>query len=245
VVRNIDAIDEMIISQNKLILLTGTIVPNASNVGLNDVAERCSQYERAMHYYSKFGKVYFLENSGYDYSLPRSMTSIDNIDIIRFDRSSCAEKGKGFQEFKMIDDFLEKINGNPRIFKITGRYIIDNFEWFYSGLPCSAIRIDTLARRKIAVTSFFDFEKDFYMKQLLGAYSEMDDAADNWAEMVIYKKIQDGNGSYICYGREPNVVAVCGSTGNPIERIGSLKMFALSFLRLLAIFSRYNKVFWR
>lgn len=112
------------------IVLTGTIIPN-TNIRMKhlDAEKRRKEYLNCINYYRNFAPVYFLENSSYPVEEDLEFTSIPNVEIRKFPVSSFPEKGRGFQEFEMIDSFIKNEKNIPNKFlKITGRYFYTNIK---------------------------------------------------------------------------------------------------------------------
>ena len=93
---------------NCAIVLTGTIVPNSNFTTYTNPQVRRAEYLAAIHYYSGFAPVYFLENSAYDLASDPEFISSEDVAIRKFPVSKFAERGKGFQEFEMLDAWLNQ-----------------------------------------------------------------------------------------------------------------------------------------
>ena len=132
------------------IVLTGTIIPN-TNIRMKhlDAEKRRKEYLNCINYYRNFAPVYFLENSSYPVEEDLEFTSIPNVEIRKFPVSSFPEKGRGFQEFEMIDSFIKNEKNIPNKFlKITGRY-------FYTNIKDILIDISFLWEITINIRSIF------------------------------------------------------------------------------------------
>ena len=112
-----------------VIVLTGTIVPNVTiNSRHNNAEKRRKEYLECICFYTKFSKVYFLENSSYPLDDDDEFKNIPNLIIRKFPPSSFPEKGKGFQEFEMLDGWLKSETDPIDYFiKVTGRYLYPKF----------------------------------------------------------------------------------------------------------------------
>jgi hypothetical protein len=109
---------------NLSIVLTGTIIPNTTlHTQYVDPEARRQDYLNAIHFYRNFAPVYFLENSSYDLKGDRAFQAIPKVTVHQFNASSPA-RGKGFQEFEMLDQWIAiEPNLPKRWVKITGRYL--------------------------------------------------------------------------------------------------------------------------
>jgi hypothetical protein len=203
------------------ILLTGTIIPHSSFVVHADPKLRRDEYITAIKYYSQFCPVYFLENSEYDIFADPEFFSCTNVTIRKFPVSAEYSRGKGFQEFEMIDKWIETEKTPPRrIIKITGRYIINNFHQIFS--ECRNVEeeislIDLYYKSKGAISSLFSITWDNYIRYFKGAYLECDDQKGLWIERILFKKITSSNLKTRFFQNEPHVYGISGSTGTKLS----------------------------
>jgi len=201
-------------------VLTGTIVPNAVPTIHNDVHHRRDEYERAIRFYLGFGPVYFIENSDYPVFEDSFFTSTPALKTIQYPKSLLAVRGKGYQEFEMLDAFVSRHLREELFIKVTGRYLYKNISdmvpRMVSQLSRGGIVIDLMFREKKAIVSLFGASKSFYILNMMGAYRDMDDPSGLWAEFVLYRRIKQTHASTFL---RPNPVlhAVMGSTGQTIE----------------------------
>lgn len=214
------------------ITLTGTIAPNSTFVAHSDPKTRRLEYLNAINYYKKFAPVYFLENS--DYPLLDDKDFVDaGVFLRKFQPSLHFNKGKGYQEFEMIEKWLESEEYLPeRFIKITGRYIIVNFQRIFN--ECLAERsdclvIDQLAGRRVALSRLFYTGSGYYEKYLKGLYLDSDDAKNDWVERVLYRKIMMSGMASKIFSVEPWFCGVEGSSGMDIgtNRIKYLIKYAM------------------
>lgn len=188
------------------IVLTGTIIPNVIKIKMKhcDWRKRRSEYIDAIKYYTKFSKVYFLENSTYDLLNDANFSCHENFRYFKFRPSNQFEKGKGYQEFQMLDEFVKHKLKEDCFVKITGRYIYENFDEIFSFILKEKNRydliVDTSTRFKKAYTGLFYVKKDVYIQRLQDLYLEMDDSKDIWAEHIIYKTLKNIH-SYIFFSQ--------------------------------------------
>lgn len=200
------------------IVLTGTIVPNANFTVVNDPSRRRQEYLQSIEYYSKFAPVHFLENSLYDIDNDAEFGSDDRVTIRQFPVSTHFTRGKGYQEFEMLDSWISSDSILPaRWVKITGRYTVRNISEILMDcrrVPDVPFIIDLCRRSKIARTHLFCAETSFYKSHLLNSYKQCNDESGEWIERVLFKRILSWNESRTrTFSVEPNVTAVSGSTG--------------------------------
>jgi hypothetical protein len=217
------------------IILTGTIVPNASFTVVSDPSLRRQEYLDAIKYYAKFAPVHFLENSLYDLDCDPDFRLNESVKIRKFPVSSFSQRGKGYQEFEMMDSWISSNLDVPeRWLKITGRYLVENISDILTDChrdERKQLVIDLSKRSKIAHTHMFCSTSDFYRKNLLNSYKECDDESGEWIERVLYKKSEGwGSGATRTFRVEPNIKAVSGSTGGSLA-IPTLKRKIKSALR--------------
>ncbi len=124
-----------------IVLLTATIRPKPGQQLLKvvDVESRLDDYKQALAFYSKLldrsviHKVVFVENSNYDLSNLQHCFNHPNIEWLGFYGLDYPEHyHRGYGEFKLIDyafehaTALKTITEQDIVWKITGRYIIEN-----------------------------------------------------------------------------------------------------------------------
>lgn len=204
------------------IVLTGTIIPNAPFTAHNDPAIRRREYLTAINFYRQFAPVYFLENSTYPLEEDQEFNQFPNVMLRQRPVSKAPERGKGYQEFEMIDGWLLNEPQPPhRWMKITGRYLYPNIEMLLSECPSEqsvGIIIDQCPRSRKARGYLFCVETEFYKKYLAGAYHGCDDASGRWIEYVIYERLNQVPAPQVrLFAVEPRLSAISGSTGGNLE----------------------------
>jgi len=196
------------------IVLTGTIIPNAIKTVHCDWKKRRSEYLHSISYYKKFSKVYFLENSHYDLSNDNEFSNDERFQYYQFAVSKGYEKGKGYQEFQMLDEFVKHRLDEDCFLKVTGRYIYDNFDEIYAFIHRNRHKndliIDSFFQFKKAITSLFFIKKDIYLLRLQDCYLNMDDSKDLWAEHIVYNALKNIR----CYTFFPKVFLLSGISGS-------------------------------
>ena len=225
---------------NLAIVLTATIIPNAVKTVYEDFASRRQQYLNAIDFYREYGTVYFLENSSYDLMQDECFFKYDNVHIRKFKPSEFKKKGKGFQEFEMLDNWLNTENSPPLCWiKISGRYLIIDFDKIFT--ECSnESQYGLLIEQKIppstvALTDVFYVTSEFYRRFFIGAYLLSDDSNNIYIEHVIRKKIY---GSQECrlFREMPMIKGISGSTGDLIN-ISLRKKLKRAIGKIMYIFS--------
>jgi hypothetical protein len=222
--------------QDKIaIVLTGTIVPNSILTTHVDADVRRKEYLRSIYFYTKLAPVYFLENSTYPLDEDEEFTSIPNLFIRKMPISLFYDKGKGYQEFEMIDRWVEtEANLPSKWFKISGRYIFKNFaniiEECINDDRCD-FAIDRLLYHKIAYTDLFYTTSEYYIKKILGIYKLCDDATGEYIEKVIFEKIAENETESIrIFINSAKTLVTTGSTSYKKDD-GGITYFVKTILR--------------
>ncbi len=202
------------------IVLTGTIAPNTLPVVHRDPQQRGREYRDAIQHYLGVGPVYFLENSGSPLLDDPFFSATPGLQTVRFPPSLGTRQGKGYQEFEMLDAFVSKTLAADAFIKITGRYIYRNIgallPWCVRQCPLAGIVIDMRWARRVASVSLFAVSRRFYLEHLLGAYREMDDATNRWAEHVVYDRVRTARAG-VFFRPAPVLRTTTGSTGEWID----------------------------
>lgn len=201
------------------IVLTGTIVPNSVFTAHADAQVRKNEYLQAIHFYTKFGQVYFLENSTYPVESDPEFTSIDNLKIRKMPVSLYYDKGKGYQEFEMLDRWLAEEKDPPlKWFKISGRYIFKNFDMIIQDCLNDErynLVIDQMSFQRIAFTDLFFITTDDYLRCFKGIYTLCEDTSGKFIERVVFAKLsKEINKSFRLFTSVPKISAIGGSFGD-------------------------------
>lgn len=210
--------------QGVVLILTGTIEPNVDFVTRSDVGQRISDYHHCISWYLEQTPfpVVFAENSGYDPG--KSSLFEPLLDNPKFRWESMKphpdfSKGKGFQEFYLLDR-LSDIGLCGRYFvKITGRYKVRNVNSEIRKMK-APFHIDLHRKMKVAITGFFGVQTEFYRRHLQGLYSSVNDAEGRFIEHVIYDAIREKGLSNSIALLPENALyeGVSGSHGNTMSR---------------------------
>jgi hypothetical protein len=228
------------------IVLTGTIIPNAIKVAHRDSIKRRLEYLEAIRFFREFSRVYFLENSLYDLSHDVEFQNDERVRWLKYEPSKEYEKGKGYQEFQMLDKFVKDTLCEDDFIKITGRYIYENFNELFLFILKAKVKydliIDSFAQRKMALTSLFYIRKDVYLNTFLNSYLEMDDSSGLWAEHVFYSKLKNV-AHYTFFSRTPVFHTTDSSTGLKMAtRTGPLKVTLKNVQRAMLMTIGVNKL---
>jgi hypothetical protein len=104
------------------IVLTGTVIPNVPDARTINVEARVRDYIAALEFYLRFAQVIFLENSSYPLERHPEFRERDRLRVYRFQPSMKPGRGKGYQEFEMLDSWILSEAEPPKHWlKITGR----------------------------------------------------------------------------------------------------------------------------
>ena len=184
--------------RNRCLMITGTVVLNVVLSSYEDPAIRRQQYLRALSFYSETldDPIYFLENSSYDFSRDDDFQRLFHergIELVKFPVSHELERGKGFQEFEMIDKAVKSLSRQYYSFiKVSGRYQYSNIKKL-TDFRCKGLIIDMSRRLKVAIASIFYTTFAFYQENLVDLYLEVDDSRGQWIERRLYKRLKSAD----------------------------------------------------
>lgn len=205
------------------IVLTATVIPNGVVAASINPATRLAEYIAAVRFYLPFAPVVFLENSRYPLEQHPEFRETSRLRVRRFQPSANPERGKGYQEFEMLDAWLASEPQPPaRWLKITGRYQVWNIGAFLR--ECGRERhreliIDQVPRAGLARTYLFGATTSFYRERLAGIYRECDDRSGAWIERILFRKLRDTHaGKVRSFKTQPRLFAVAGTAGSPYPR---------------------------
>jgi hypothetical protein len=202
----------------EIIVLTGTITPRAPFTAYADAAVRRSEYLDALKFYRQFARVVFLENSGFALRQDEEFAALPDCELWEMPVSEHPQRGKGYQEFEMLEGWLNRLATQPASFiKITGRYRYLNFAALINDCrrahPAPLV-IDLHPRSCRALTSIFASEVAFFQSRLAGLYQ---DERGLWVEHALFRRLAllPANGSR-AFGVEPRLAGRSGSTGETL-----------------------------
>ena len=176
------------------VLITGTIVPNVPELLQSDVQHRREEYLAALRFYRAELDlpIYFLENSSFDVESDEAFRQLfeQGIELRKFPPSEHREKGKGYQEFEVLDRAIAQLPPQfTSIIKVTGRYKVANIKHL-SGLSVNGIIADLHRKMEVAITGCFIADRKFYVEYIAGLYEHCNDEEGAWIERVLYKTIK-------------------------------------------------------
>jgi hypothetical protein len=174
------------------IIITGTIVPQSNFVHIVDWQVRKQQYLEALRYFCADYRVIFLENSAYDFAADNSF-EMPNLSVVKLRDQDAAgfERGKGYQEFKMLDAYLAREDAPRRFMKLSGRRTLKQIGYFQRKYADSRYQwFDLWQNDRFADTSFFCCDLDFYNAHLRGLYAQANDGAGIIIERVVYDALE-------------------------------------------------------
>ena len=209
-------------STNIAIVLTGTITPNTKlfNNHLNPQTRR-NEYLAAINFYRQFGEVYFLENSIYSLEQDPDFHNIPNVSIRKFPVSSFPDRGKGFQEFEMIDAWINSETNLPsKWIKVTGRYIYQDFQKILKecNQNSQSITINQYLFAKRADVALFCTTTNFYKNHLIGIYRQCDDSQGIHIEGVMNANLTMlSKSSFLRFKIYLKCTGIAGDTGRRIS----------------------------
>jgi hypothetical protein len=223
------------------IVLTGTIAPNQLADAVRDPQVRKTEYLQAIDFYSPFSeRIFFLENSSYPLRKEIAFSQFQNLHLRELPTSKHPERGKGFQEFEMLDMWMATESLLPACWlKISGRYIIRNIGEILE--ECghetrASLIIDQNARSCTARTQIFYAASEPYLRTLKDIYRECDDRAGHWIERALFKALKKNpEMAFRFFKHRPDLVGRSGTTGEeyPASALGrSLKQILRTGNRL-------------
>jgi hypothetical protein len=198
------------------VVLTATIAPNQMNAAGSQL--RLAEYLKNLKFYLQFAPVIFLENSGYPLGQHAEFAPTARLQVRQFPPSANPERGKGYQEFEMLDAWLAAEPKPPaRWLKISGRYQLNNISAILR--ECRKEKkyrliIDQARRSRMARTYSFCVDTDFYRRQLRGRYHRCDDRTGEFIELVLFRELKTvPAGEVRFFATQPRITAVAGSSG--------------------------------
>ena len=224
------------------IVLTGTIAPTIGRaLSPGQIANRRNEYLNAINFYSKCADhVYFLDNSAYPTSEDGQFQQVDNLTVCSMPLSDKPERGKGYQEFQMLDSWIVLQNDVPdKWLKITGRYIVTNVEQILS--DCLRTQSDLLVDQGrftgMCRTYIFYTTSRFYRKHILNAFLSCDDVAGRWIERVLYESLRPVP-RVRYFAHRPHLNATIGLTERRYPNTPFVNLFKQLLRQLNSLFDR-------
>jgi hypothetical protein len=228
------------------LLITGTIVPNSNFVVHINVEQRRQEYFDGLVFYSSQfpnDDLYFLENSTYDFNSDEEFQKLfkdKNIALIKFPISDKFSEGKGYQEFEMLDNCIEKLSSQyEKFIKITGRYKVLNLKEI-TDVKCENMLADSHKKHLVTQTNVFYVTSKFYNSYLKGLYLNVNDSKGRYIEHEVYNKLVSENvlNNVNLFMENPIITGFSGSYGGTLSRNKykmKLRNLERKILALLAI----------
>jgi len=218
------------------VVLTATVIPNTTGSAAADPQTRLAEYLRVVQFCQQFAPVIFLENSSYPLERHPEFAESPRLRVRRFARSaSSPERGKGFQEFEMLDAWLATEQQPPaRWLKISGRYHLLNLAAILAECRREknySLLIDQLHKQQMARTYLFGISTEFYRAHLKGLYRQCDDRTGEWIERVLFRELEKLPAGLVrVFKTQPHLRAQAGSTGKAFPA-GKFQWFVKQCLR--------------
>lgn len=217
------------------IVLTATVIPNNPGAGPVNIEARLREYISALEFYLRVAPVIFLENSSYPLEQHPEFQESDRLRVHRFQPSRSPERGKGYQEFEMLDAWISSEARPPKHWlKITGRYQILNISSILNECSENAgigLLIDQIPRTTAARTYLFYVSTEFYKTKVHGLYRKCDDQAGAWIERVLFRELKGLPSSQVrAFATQLRLQATVGTSGQPFP-VGRGQWFGKQILR--------------
>lgn len=206
-----------------VLCMTGTVNVHAGQTLRTDPLLRLADYKAAVRYYLEHTElpVVFVENSDYDFSSDADFSAFaadPRFRLIRTVPHPDTEKGKGFQEFYMLDQLVEALDARLMV-KVTGRYVVKNIARMLGEMR-APLNMDLHRKLGVALTGFFSVETAIYKRFFFGKYADADDSAGRYIEHVIYEAVTRTplRKMTALLPENPEFRGVSGSYGGSLER---------------------------
>jgi hypothetical protein len=180
------------ILNKRAIILTATIIPNSIYTSHVNPENRLNDYITALKFYCNIFKkddVFFIENSEYDLdnnNLFNELKSTLKFKVIRFPKSNEFDRGKGYQEFEMLQKTIELLKNEYNFYiKITGRYIIKNIYNITKNYK-NGYYIDLRTKTKAAEVYLLAFDIDSFNSNIFDAYKLVNDIQGIYIEQILF-----------------------------------------------------------
>lgn len=210
--------------KSAVLCLTATIRPNTGQVSRANVNERLADYKKCIKFYLEHTvlPVYFLENSNYDLdgdAVFDVFLKDERFHLLRFAPHPDTSKGKGFQEFYMLDRFVKNYVQAGLMIKVTGRYIVKNIDSLLSRLG-APLSMDLHKKMKVGITGFFAIDSSLYLEHFYEKYRLANDAEGRYIEHVLYDTIMNSELRHQSrlLPENPQYEGVSGSYGGSLAR---------------------------
>lgn len=212
------------ILNKRAVILTGTIIPNSVHTSHVDPLSRLEDYLKAIRFYCaelKNDDIFFVENSDFELEKNKQFEDLQkefNIKVIRYPKSTEYSKGKGYQEFEMIQKIVEDLKNDYSFFiKITGRYRVINIKNLTENLN-SGYYIDLRQYWKISEAYLLAFDINAFNECIKDAYKSVYDERGVYIESILYAKIKERKYKSSLFPSTPILAGVSGSNSIVLKR---------------------------
>lgn len=238
-------------SRSTILVLTGSIAPKAGRNTIDDPKFRSAEYARSIrHYLEKTDlPILFAENSEHPFEEEPEWKELLNAPRVRLHRDpepGRPERGKGYEEFRMLDRLVEKLSeeGYERMLKVTGRYIVRNIQELIPEREDRA-HFDLHPRIKtgIAISSVFVTPLYHYRRHIKGLYASVNEGERITIEKLLFQRLMGlkGKEATRLLPREPDLEGYSGTWGTPIGR-NPYRLLARNIFRRLLIAGGWRRI---
>lgn len=212
--------------ENKIcLIITGCINPNKDVpvLSVKDGDQRRKQYIDSIKFYiekANFKYIVFCDNSAAE--VDKNLFELANkcgksFEWLSFlgNSEKVVEKGKGYGEIEIINYAIahsKLINSCECIFKVTGRLIIKNINWFIR-LGKDSTNYFMVGMDDFVDTRCYNMELMEFREFFSEAGESVDDNNDVFLEHVFYKIIFNNKITYKLFPIEPEFSGISGSHG--------------------------------
>ncbi|MEQ8178796.1 MAG: hypothetical protein RIA10_10745 [Amphiplicatus sp.] len=243
---------EIMTAPRNILLMTSTIAPKAGTFALKraDPADRLNDYVKALTFYAGetrrgvFDALVYVDNSGHSLEALRDAAAragvAEKAEFVSYEADLPVEFSRYYLEAHLLIEAMNRsavlrAAGEAAIWKVTGRYIVENVAEIVRTQPASFDLYLNLRNSPERVVDFFlaAFRKDAFWKTV-GRDIE-DYRTTEAGEKILRRKIDDGAFSELRIVprlvRTPKVFGVRGFDG---ASYGGLKHQAKFYLRAAA-----------
>jgi hypothetical protein len=229
-----------------VVLLTAAIDPaGMSHLVLHDPAVRRQQYVRALDFLLRLrvpqvAGVVFVENTGADLADLRAVAAAHpsaDVEFISLDLNDYPrELGKGYGEFRMIDEAVARsrlLAAADYMVKITGRLGVGNLSAILAALPPDFDLAADLPFPDWVDSRLLIIRTDVYRRAAVGLYRRMDDSRRRHAENLLLTMLDEHPEIRVVplLPREPRWMGAAGTTGTAYDSLGQRLKYPYKALR--------------
>ena len=218
--------------KNTVLLLTGTVNINDKHfTALTNIDQRRQNYiDTIRHYLKKYDlPIIFVENSGENLSeYFTEEIKKKQIEILYFNGNNYApEIGKGLGEMKCLEFAITNstfITDGSFVYKITGRYIIENLPSFLKVMDKNStveLIADLTNNFRFSSAAIFGFKPFFAKKYLFKNSILLNDSAGFYFEHALAKAVLEAIGDHVnfhIFKHYPKIKAISGTTGKAYKK---------------------------